>query len=121
MCIALNRTPSELEQTLTFDDYFFFVTRSAVEPFPSSKIDIAQGLIRRDLKGVLEPKMPDDIVMSWNKEKIIPMEDLPIEEQAKLAIKRIVNLRMDSEKEEKAIKRIKEKLKRMQESEKKEG
>lgn len=113
MCVALNRTPSELEQTLTLDDYFFFVKYTSIEPLPSSKIDIAQGLIRRDLKGVLDPKMPDDVVMQWNKEPFVPLEDLPVEEQAKKAIERVKNLRLGSKEEEQAIKKINDRLKRI--------
>lgn len=62
-----------------------------------------------------------DLTMPWNKEPVVRLEDLPIEEQAKKAIERIVNLRMDSEKEERAIKRINEKLKRMQKAQKKDS
>lgn len=87
MCIALGRLPSELEQTLTLEDFNFFVKCSAVEPFPSSKIDIAQAYIRRDLKCVMSGNMPEDIVMEWNKAEPIDLKELPVEEQAKQAIK----------------------------------
>lgn len=59
-------------------------------------------------------KMPDDLEMSWNKTGRINLEDLPIEEQAKKAIERIVNLRLSQESQERAIKKINEKLERMQ-------
>jgi len=118
LCIALGRTPSELEQTLTLDDYFFFVTRSAVEPLPSTKIDIAQMYIRSEIRNIMSTGGKSDLEMPWNK---VALEDLSIEEQAKKAIERIRNLRMGSEIEEPAIKKINEKLKRMQKAQKKDG
>ena len=121
MCIALNRTPSELEQTLTLDDYYFFLKCSSIEPLPSSKIDIGTMFIRSEIRNIMSTGERSDLTMPWNKEPVIRLEDLPIEEQAKKAIERIVNLRMDSEKEERAIKGINEKLKRMQKAQKKDG
>lgn len=116
--MALGKTPSELEQTLTIDDYYFFVSCVAVEPLPSAKIDIAQGLIRRDLKAVLSPKMPSDLVMSWDKINQIKETDLSLEEQAKRAIERIRNQNLGIVKTQKYIKKIEQKLAKLKEQNK---
>ena len=96
----------------------FFVTCTAVEPFPSSKIDIAQAFIRRDLKTIMSGKLPDDLVMEWNKEPVV-IKTLSIEEQAENAIKMLNAMTMatgtlpDNERED-AIRRIREKCQRLQ-------
>lgn len=119
LCIALGRLPSELEQTLTIEDYNFFAMCSAVEPFPSSKIDIAQAFIRRDLKCVMSGNMPDDLTMEWNKPVPIDLKDLPIKEQAKKAIKMLNAMSlstggMPDELKADSIKRINEKCRILQ-------
>ena len=92
---------------------------SAVEPLPSSKIDIAQAYIRRDLKCVMSGKMPEDIVMEWNKPAVVEFNKLPIEDQAKQAIKMLEAMSattggMPEGLKEDTIKRINEKCQHLQ-------